>query len=71
MKVKLIDAAGQHVTTFCAGAREFERWMADVADEFFNSGGCAEVLNDRDVRFFTNAAQSRAQLRANIRTAAI
>ena len=71
MKVKLFDSRGEHVRTFCIGERAFDRWLDDVADHFFETGGSAEVCNDRDMRFLDLAVQTRSELRRQIRTLAM
>jgi len=71
MKVKLFDSRGEHVRTFCIAERDFDRWMDDVADGFFATGGSAEVCNDREINFLHFSVQTRTELRKQIRALAM
>jgi hypothetical protein len=71
MKVRLFDSGGQHVRTFCIGERDFDRWLDDLADQFFETGGSAEVCNDREINFLDLAVQTRHELRKQIRVLAM
>lgn len=71
MKVKLFNSRGEHVRTFCIAERDFARWMDDVADGFFATGGSAELCNDREINFLPAAVQTRRELRRQIRVLAM
>lgn len=68
MKVKLFDRRGAHVRTFYLGEKEFDRWLDDLADDFFQTGGSAELCNDHELSFLDLAVQTRSELRRQIRT---
>ena len=70
MKIRLFDRRGEHVRTFCIGEKDFDRWMDDLADAFFETGGSAEVCNDREINFLDLAVQTRSELRKQIRSLA-
>ena len=71
MKIKLFNSRGEHVRTFCIGERDFDRWIDDLADGFFETGGSAELCNDREINFLHFAVQTRSELRKQIRALAM
>lgn len=71
MKVKLFNSYGDHVHTFRIGDRDFDRWLDNLADHFFEKGGSAELCNDREMSFLNLAVQTRRELRNQIRTLAM
>ncbi|MGF1614512.1 MAG: hypothetical protein ACFCVA_11560 [Gammaproteobacteria bacterium] len=71
MKVQLFDSHGDHVRTFCLGERDFDRWLDDMADGFFETGGFAKLCNDREKIFCQDTVQSRSDLRKQIRVFAM
>lgn len=70
MRIKLYNACGEHMKTFAVWEKNFAHWLDDSADAFFTDGGYTEIWNDREVFCFEPTAQSRSELKRQIRARA-
>lgn len=70
MRVKLYNGRHEHTGTYAVWEKDFLWWLEESADEFFESGGHAQIWNHREVFCLERAVRSRRELRCRMKAIA-